>query len=244
MRSWYIYVSLVCVVAGLLIGWQYNLHAGTVLPAGAARIQELVNVIKSIEEETKTLEAKIEELRTNIDTLRNQTSPAPEERQYTEEQLRWLKQISGLSAVSGPGITIVLDDNRSGAEAAKQKPDYNPENFIIHDKNILYLVNELWGAGAEAIAVNDQRVVLGSEIRCVGPLILVNSSPLAPPYVIKAIGNPESLERAIMSGVEYPYLRYKEFPVSLSKQQDLVLPPFRGSFRSALIARNEGRNTQ
>ena len=59
------------------------------------------------------------------------------------------------------------------------------------------MVNELKAAGAEAVSVNDQRLVAVSPVRCAGPTIFVNNTPQTPPYVIRAIGEPNTLETAL-----------------------------------------------
>ena len=68
---------------------------------------------------------------------------------------------------------------------------------MVHDSDLRSVVNELFSAGAEAIAINDQRLVANSSIRCVGPTVLVNSERLAPPYKIAAIGKPDVLQSAL-----------------------------------------------
>ena len=73
----------------------------------------------------------------------------------------------------------------------------NTNLYIIHDEDILKVINELRAAGAEAISLNDQRLISTSEIRCAGPTISVNNTRVAAPFVIKAIGNAKSMEDAI-----------------------------------------------
>ncbi|MDN5344294.1 MAG: hypothetical protein PWQ18_405, partial [Clostridia bacterium] len=120
----------------------------------------------------------------------------------------------------------------AGAQAAEKSSQatYNPENFIIHDKNVLYLVNELRAAGAEAIAVNGQRIVTNSDIRCVGTVIMVNSTRLAPPYEVQAIGNPDTLLAAVEKSVDFSLLKSRDFPVKVAKSPNLTLPAYKGGF--------------
>lgn len=147
-----------------------------------------------------------------------------------QNQIQRLKLRAGLIEVTGPGIIIVLDDNITGAEAAKtnQPALYDPEDYIVHDKNLLYLVSSLKGQ-AEALAINNQRILPNSDIRCVGTVIMVNSTRLAPPYEIKAIGNPDLLEAAVMNSDEYIYLKSKEMPVKLTKADIINIPAYKGS---------------
>jgi len=90
--------------------------------------------------------------------------------------------------IKGQGIIISLDD--SEVYPTEELP---LKKLIVHDSDILAIVNELNIAGAEAISINNQRVIQTSEIKCVGPVIEVNNEKLAAPYEIKAIGNKAEL---------------------------------------------------
>lgn len=96
-----------------------------------------------------------------------------------------------------PWDYITLDDNTVGAEfAQKNNPTtYVASNYIVHDKDLLYLIRSLASA-TEACSVNDVRITDSSSIRCAGTIILINSTRLAPPYEIKIIGDPDELEAA------------------------------------------------
>ncbi|SMB90811.1 Uncharacterized conserved protein YlxW, UPF0749 family [Thermanaeromonas toyohensis ToBE] len=231
------FISLVgiCFLSGLLVAWQLR----TQLTSAAQNKKDtsLIEVIHALEQENKGLEERIATLRQKLEE--NQKNQARFENRLTglQQQLDELKVSAGLVPLTGPGIIITLDDNTAGAQAAKTSSPatYNPENYIIHDKNILYLVNELKAAGAEGIAVNGQRLVTTSDIRCVGTVILVNSTRLAPPYEIKAIGDPEKLEAAILRSEEFTYLKSREFPVKLTKASQIVLPAYKGALPSQYV---------
>ena len=94
--------------------------------------------------------------------------------------------------MEGAGIEVVLDDSN-----IPKKANENPNLYIIHDEDLLRVLNELRAAGAEAISLNDQRIVAMSEVRCAGPTVSVNNVRSAPPYVIKAIGAPKTLTSAL-----------------------------------------------
>ncbi len=103
--------------------------------------------------------------------------------------------LAGLTDVKGPGVVVTMDDSKL-PYPKDMPPGIQPQN-IIHDTDIGQVVNELKAAGAEAISVNDQRLVAVSPIRCAGPTIFINNTPQTPPYVIKAIGDPKILTTAI-----------------------------------------------
>ncbi len=92
---------------------------------------------------------------------------------------------AGTVAVSGPGIVVTLSDST--------RPGAGDEPARVFDVDIQHVVNALWGAGAEAIAINGHRVSAGTAIRSAGEAILVDLKPLVSPYEIEAIGDPDGL---------------------------------------------------
>lgn len=231
-KSWPFYITIICVISGIFIAWQLRHNA----EVKAARVQnpkaDLVETIESLENETSQLEDELKKVREEINALQGQQTGGKNQISQQKKELEWQRALAGLVPVYGPGIIITLDDNKKGDQAAKknQVPEYNPENYIIHDKDILYLVSELKHAGAEAISVNGQRIVTNSNIRCAGTVILINLTRLAPPYEIRSIGKVEQLVESIENGEEYPYLKYKGFPVSIKKSDNIVIPAYSGNF--------------
>ncbi|CEP69306.1 Protein of unknown function DUF881 [Moorella glycerini] len=230
MRKIYLSLLLISLFSGLLVAWQWRSHQATA--AIERKDPELIDIIHSLEKEDASLENTIADLRSQIEALQKDRAQGKGRLAQLQQEIEALKLAAGLTPVTGPGITVTLDDNNAGAQAAKNSSPatYNPEDYIIHDKNVLYLVNELKAAGAEAIAVNGQRIVTSSDIRCVGTVILVNSTRLAPPYEVQAIGNPDSLEAAIQKAVDFSYLKSRDFPVKVTKSQNLTLPAYKGGF--------------
>ena len=108
------------------------------------------------------------------------------------EDLKYNMTISGRTTLEGPGIQIVMYDNMDTVIEGFDLNDY-----IIHDVDILNVINDLKIAGAEAISINDQRVISASEIKCGGPIIRINDRSIATPFVIKAIGDPKLLMASV-----------------------------------------------
>jgi len=97
---------------------------------------------------------------------------------------------SGLVPLAGPGIIITLDDSTRNRNT-------ETSNYVIHEEYLCALVNILWHGGAEAIAINNQRITAHTEIFCNGAFIQINGTRQMPPYRIVAIGNQESLKSAL-----------------------------------------------
>ena len=116
-----------------------------------------------------------------------------------EKNFDELKFLSCTIPLEGEGIIVEIDDSLQ-----KNKSGENENLYVVHDDDILRIVNELRAAGAEAISINGQRLTATSEIRCAGPTISVNNVRSSAPYKISAIGEKKSLENAIKmrGGVE------------------------------------------
>jgi uncharacterized protein YlxW (UPF0749 family) len=118
-------------------------------------------------------------------------------------------------------VEVVLDNPEL------QESQVPPELSVIQDQDLLSLVNELWGAGAEAISINGQRIVATSEIRLAAPFININTTRVVPPYQVLAIGNPETLaENLELPGGLLEYFRDMGFQVTVEKHDELTIPAY------------------
>lgn len=221
LEKWHLSITLVCLLFGTLFTSNLKTQLQEYNPM-AARNTTLVNVIKTQEKRNLDLESEITSIREKLENYHSsktgQTGLEP-----LKDNMDRSKLLSGLTDVEGPGVVITLDD-QDKASMAK-----DPEFYIIHYLSILYIVNDLRAAGAEAIAVNGNRVVSTTDIRCAGSIILVNTHRLAPPFEIKAIGNPSQLEEVVKTG-EYTTLELGKFPVTLDKKDKITLPAYEGSY--------------
>lgn len=120
-----------------------------------------------------------------------------------------LEVVSGAVPVSGPGLRVTLDDAHPpaagaavpGTATATDPPaKQGASDGRVQDRDVQALVNGLWAAGAEAVTVNDLRLSAATAIRSAGSAILVDFRPLSPPYVVRAVGNPNTLESAFADG--------------------------------------------
>jgi uncharacterized protein YlxW (UPF0749 family) len=102
---------------------------------------------------------------------------------------------------------------------------------LIHYSDVRAVVNMLWAAGAEAVAVNDERIIATTGLSCVGTTILCNTRRMAPPYRVVAIGNQDTMMAAAQArGGILDQLRAFEFPVTVTTGTDLLVPAYSGGF--------------
>ena len=149
-----------------------------------------------------------------------------------KQEIEELSAISGTKDLVGEGVTVTLDDGILTDGSLRT-------DALVHDSDVLTVVNELKAAGAEAISVNGQRIISTSAIRCVGPVIQVNYQKVAAPFVIKAIGNAQYLESAmnIKNGVA-DTLKDLGVVVNVTREKSLLIEKFSGSIslKNAAVA--------
>ena len=208
-------IALVCVVLGIMLAVQFRTTQDIRATIPFQRVEDLSQRLQQTEKERDSLLNEVDELR--------KTSG---EANATRE-LQMVKMGAGLISVQGTGIVVTIDDSKRPT-----KPGENPNLYLIHDDDILKVINELWAAGAEAISINEQRLIASSEIRCAGPTLSVNNTRYSPPYEIKAIGDPQTLENALrMRGGVIETLQFWGIQVSVKSQDAVIVPAYKGTFR-------------
>ena len=119
-------------------------------------------------------------------------------RDVVENELRNVKVLLGMTDLEGPGIILKLSDSERDLYEGE-----NPNDVIVHDGDVLTILNDLKVAGAEALSINGQRILNTSEIKCTGPTITINNYTYAQPFIIKAIGDPATLDAALKAPNAY-----------------------------------------
>jgi uncharacterized protein YlxW (UPF0749 family) len=129
---------------------------------------------------------------------------------------------SGVLPVTGPGLRLVLTD------APSDDPDTEDPELRVQDADLQVVVNGLWAAGAEAVAVNDQRLTAMTAIRSAGDAVLVDLVALSSPYTIEAVGNAVDMQTSLArtsAGQQLATLRSNfGIGVQLSSQSSMDLP--------------------
>lgn len=149
------------------------------------------------------------------------TLPLSTKPEITDDEL---KLQACLLPLEGTGIIIKMDDSNKATTAGE-----NPNLYLIHDDDLLRVINELRAAGAEAISINGQRLIDTSEIRCAGPTLSVNNVRSSAPFEIHAIGEKSTLEKAIkMRGGVEDTLKVWGIQLSVETSDNVYIPPYKG----------------
>jgi uncharacterized protein YlxW (UPF0749 family) len=197
------------------------------------RRSQLAAIVAERQQRTAALEARLAQLRAQVASLAAAAgSTTLQELQSAKDRIG---AASGTTAVAGPGIVVRLADSTSGDQSA------NPSDTKIQDVDIQAVVNALWSAGAEAIAVNGQRLVSTSAIRNAGGALLVNFRVLTSPYLVSAVGDPAAMRPAFEgSDIAKRFRSWEQIyglGFSVEQPSDIQIPAFAGSlnFRYARV---------
>lgn len=166
---------------------------------------------------------ELEKLEKELEQERESATKNNGELENSEILIKKANKMAGLSEVKGPGVIVTLQDSKMNMSNVM-----NISDFIVHDIDVLCVINELKNAGAEAISINDQRIVLTSAILCDGNVVSINKEKVGTPFVIKAIGLPEGLAALDRPGGYLQYLRDYDIEASLEKSNEITIPKYAG----------------
>lgn len=211
-------IACVCMVLGFMLAVQFRTTQDIKAATPLQRVEVLTERLQKLETENDDLRSELQDLKSN--------AVAGSGEKLSEDML----MISGGVALEGPGIIVTIDDSAKGAQELKKADDLNL--YLVHDEDLLKVVNELRAAGAEAISLNGQRLTATSEIRCAGPTVSVNNVRSAPPFEIRAIGNIKDLENAInMRGGVADTLKVWGIHMELASSEKVWIPAYKNAMR-------------
>jgi uncharacterized protein YlxW (UPF0749 family) len=203
---WRFGVPLVCLLAGLLLGATHGVSGGAEIRRSDA--PRLVDLVREAQASVDRLSAERESLAARLDSTHGRSSDAA-----LAAMLRRNGELAadaGLSPEHGPGLVVTLNDAQRDANGRFPR-DASPDDLVVHQQDIQGVLNALWSAGAEAVQVQDQRIIATSAPRCVGNTLLLNGRTYSPPYTISAIGNAAAMQAALAAAP--PVNLYKQYVV-------------------------------
>jgi uncharacterized protein YlxW (UPF0749 family) len=184
-----------CTVAGgLLFAAAATTSAGLELRSTGG---DIASVVKERTEQVARRGVGARGLQTEVDRLATRGT-RPDGSAGTGAADEALRFASGLLPVQGNGMRVELSDTPRTVDF----PDVDPNFLVVHQQDIQAYVNALWAGGAEAVALQGQRLVTTSGIKCVGNTVVIDGVPYSPPYVIEAVGEPLQLRAALNRSAE------------------------------------------
>ena len=181
-------VALLC--AGLLFATSATNARGTDLRPSrnttlAGLVEEQARRSNALAKQAATLRADIQRLQTRQGGMGSELN----------QRLASLSRDVGTTPVTGPGLTVTLQD--APKKVLDENPDIDADWLVIHQQDIQAVVNALWAGGADAIAIQGHRIISTTGIKCVGNSVVLHGVPYLPPYKITAIGSTADLQRAL-----------------------------------------------
>ncbi len=207
-------ITMVCIILGIMLAWQYKSinYNQSMASLQYKRADELKDDLIKLQKQKTELQDRLKELEQENQTYASVKAGDSEAAKQIQDNLAKARMFAGLVDVKGKGIIVTLDNN---------------EYLQVEDIDILNVVNELRASDAQAISVNDERIVAMSEIRAAGRYIMVNGKQLMPPYVIKAISDPNKLERSLrLIGGVLESLEEVQLKVELTQSDEIIIPKF------------------
>ncbi len=190
-RAWRLLVPVVFAAAGLLFATSFQTAAGTDLRSDRT-LPELIDA------GNRTVDARttrLQQVQAEIDQLTAAQAPRDARVETLTRTAAGLAPQAGTQAVRGPVVTVTLDDspNPIGNLSASVRPD----DLVVHQQDVQAVVNALWRGGAEAMMIQDQRVIATSAVRCVGNTLILQGRVYSPPFTIRAMGPIAELTSAL-----------------------------------------------
>ena len=216
--------GVLCAILGFIISLQFKTVRGnTGGLLSTQKAQQLALELKELRTEKTALMEELTEWEIRLKEYEISEADESFIIKNLNKDLERYQIISGYKTVGGPGIIITIDD------PIQEYPGQSNESFIMYNYDLLLgIVNKLNGAGAEAISINDQRYTSATEIYYTSNSVLINSVPTIPPFIIKAVGNPESLEAAlnIRFGIVQEMREMYNLQVTIKKENNIVIPRY------------------
>ena len=204
-------LTATCVILGVIIGVQVNTVKQQRMTTENQRLSEAILALNQMQAERDALLEQNQALEKNMKEYQNGTLGT---------EMEQLLAFAGLTEVSGPGITVTMTDSSS-----KGSSDMNA--YLVHAEDLLSVVNELYGAGAEAVSINGQRMVGKSAITCAGSIVMVNGVRVAAPFEIKAVGEADVLDAALhFPGGVVDNLAPWGIEISVRREAAVVVPAY------------------
>lgn len=207
-------------------------NVGTTLRDNSGLRDELLNIqgkYQSLYQELENKEKVLVETRQNAANKNESDSK-------NEEEIQNNQRVLGLTDVYGQGLIITLDENRE----VDSNEVLNINGYLVHEEDLLYIVNELFNSGADAVSINDERIVNTTAILCDGNIIRVNGKMIGVPITIKAIGYPERLDGALSRPGGYLELMANDgVVVTVERSEKISIPKYNGVYSYEYLTRGD-----
>lgn len=228
-KVWVWQITALCFILGALLALSLKTQRLAIRAGEPTRSFALGDAYRSVQQQNVKLQKELADSKTRVERLVKEDAGGRYGTRTFQKVFDETKLVAGVVAVHGPGIVVVLQDSPKPVPSGLSEEMMN--QYIVHDRDVREVTNELFSAGAEAISVNGQRLVATSSVRCAGSVVLVNTTQVGAPFFIKAIGKPDLLEGALrMTGGVAEQMALLDM-IQITRQPDILIPAYTGSTR-------------
>jgi len=192
---------------------------------------QLPDLIRAQNRTNEQRAGTLDDLQAKVDAQTAALAPGNLATQKLERRANELAAAAGRTPVKGTAVQVRLDDAKLAGSEVPAGAD--PDDYVIHQQDVQGVVNALWAGGAEAMMLQDQRVISTSAVRCVGNTLVLQGRVYSPPYVITAIGDPAALQSSLATDPDVANLRQWSVAVGLgydvSVPGEMTFPAYSGS---------------
>jgi Uncharacterized protein conserved in bacteria len=189
--GWRVVVPLVTAAAGLMFALSFRAAQGEDLRAD----RDLPSLIMAGDSRNEAKAKEYDVLLHEVEALTRANEPKDARLETLNRQSERVAAAAAATKVEGPGVEVVLDDSNRSLDSLPDR--YTPDDIVVHQQDVQAVVNALWASGAEAMMIQDQRVISTSAVRCVGNTLILQGRVYAPPYRIQAIGAVDSMLKGL-----------------------------------------------
>jgi len=209
-------VPVAAAVAGLMFATSALTAQGTDLRSSGRT--ELVDVVRAQDRAVNQRAERVKALQDQVDSLTAQAAPGSAAVARLRAEAAKLAPTVGTQAVTGPALVVSLDDAKRSAASLPE--GYTADDIVVHQQDVQSVVNALWAGGAEAMMLQDQRVISTSAVRCVGNTLILQGRVYSPPYVIQAIGDTSAMRAALRTSPQVTI--YRQYADLLGLRYDVT----------------------
>ncbi|KPL61214.1 DUF881 domain-containing protein [Rossellomorea vietnamensis] len=226
VRGKHVVLSLVCLVLGFILAFSFSLanteqkELGSRTNGQWKQEETLRDQILEYQQKNNRLQEKLYEKQEKVGNMEKEFSKEKQIYFNLAEDAEKYRMYLGKTKVKGPGVTVTLSDEKYDPE------EENANNYIVHEHHVFKVINELYIAGASAVAINGQRLKHDSYILCNGPVIQIDGIEYPAPFKITAIGDPEVLSSAMnITGGVKDQLVNENIIFEMKKENSVILEP-------------------
>jgi uncharacterized protein YlxW (UPF0749 family) len=239
--AWGALVPVVALAAGLLFATSGQTAEGSDLRAGD--VTELSGLIAQRDEVIAEQQRQLADLQRQARRLTDQAASRDGAVAQAQQAGDAGALSAGLVALRGRGVEITLDD-------APRRPDGSlpagarPDDVVIHQSDVQAVVNAVWAAGADGVAIMDQRLVATSAVRCVGNVLLLQGRTYSPPFVVTAIGDPVAIRAQLAASPQVAVFQHavEDFGLTFGVRDrpEVAVPAYTGTLDMAYATAADG----